>query len=329
MRQIQFSRFGGPEVLEVVEKQTPTPGGGEVLVRVRAVGVNFAETLMRQDRYAVTPDLPAIPGTEVAGTIERLGEGVVGLAVGARVAVPLFATGASVGGYTDHVVVEAGLVVPLPETLSFETAVALMIQGLTALYLSRQISPKGKTILISAAAGGVGSLLVQLAKRAGAKTIIATASSAKKLDFVRTLGADVGVDYTKPSWVDAVRAASRGAGPDIIYESAGGHVTKGCLDALALGGELVIYGALNIQGFEFGVPELIGIIFKNQSLTGFALASLLTPVGLKDCLAELFDLAVRGELQVTIGATYPLVRASDAHFALEGRGTMGKVVLVP
>jgi NADPH2:quinone reductase len=329
MRQVQFSRFGGPEVLEIVEKPTPIPDRGQVLVRVRAVGVNFSDTLMRQNRYAVTPDLPAIPGTEVAGTVERLGDGVGGLTLGARVAVPLFATGASVGGYTDHVVVEAGLIVPLPDALTFEAAVALMIQGLTALYLPRQVSPKGKTVLVNAAAGGVGSLLVQLAKRAGAKTVIAAASTAKKLDFARSLGADAGVDYTKPDWVDAVRAASGGAGPDIIYESAGGDITKGCLAALAPGGEIVIYGALNIQGFEFGVPELIGIIFKNQSLTGFALPSLLTPAGLKEGLAELFDLAVRGELRVTIGATFPIERAADAHRALEGRGTTGKVVLLP
>jgi NADPH2:quinone reductase len=329
MRQVQFSRFGGPEVLEIVEKPTPTPGGGQVLVRVRAVGVNFSDTLMRQNRYAVTPDLPAILGTEVAGTIERLGDGVGDLAVGARVAIPLFATGASVGGYTDHVVVEASLIVPLPDALTFEAAVALMIQGLTALYLPRQISPKGKTVLVNAAAGGVGSLLVQLAKRFGAKTVIAAASTAKKLDFVRSLGADAGVDYTKPDWVDAVRAASGGAGPDIIYESAGGDITKGCLAALAPGGELAIYGALNIQGFEFGVSELIGIIFKNQSLTGFALPSLLTPAGLKEGLAELFDLAVCGELKVTIGAIYPIERADDAHRALEGRTTTGKVVLLP
>jgi NADPH2:quinone reductase len=329
MRQVQFSRFGGPDVLEVVDKPKPIPGDGQVLIRVGAVGVNFSDTLMRQNRYAVTPELPAVPGTEVAGTVERLGNGVGNLAVGARVAVPLFATGAAVGGYTDYVVVEAGLVVLLPAALSFEVAVALMIQGLTALYLPQQISPKGKTILVNAAAGGVGSLLIQLARRAGAKTVIAAASTAKKLDFARSLGADAGVDYTRPDWVDAVRAASDGAGPDIIYESVGGDITKGCLTVLAPNGELVIYGALNIQSFDFGVPELIGIIFKNQSLTGFALPSLLTPQGLKDGLAELFDLAVRGELKAKIGATYPLARANDAHRALEGRGTTGKVVLLP
>jgi len=328
MKQVQFSSFGGPEVLEVVEKPTPLPARGQVLVRVRAAGVNFSDTLMRQNRYAVTPELPAIPGTEVAGTIERLGDGVSDLTLGARVAIPLFATGAVVGGYVDHVVVDAGLVVPLPDALSFDAAVTLMIQGLTALYLPRQISPKGKTVLVNAAAGGVGSLLLQLAKRAGAKTVIAAASSASKLELARTLGADAGVDYTKPDWVEELRAASGGNGPDIIYESVGGNITKECQAALAPGGELVIYGALNIQSFDLGVPELLGIIFKNQSLTGFALPTLLTPAGLKEGLAELFDLAVRGALKVTIGGTYPLERAADAHRALEARGTTGKLVLV-
>ena len=327
MRAVQFSRFGGPEVLEVVERPTPTPGAGQVLIRVRAAGINFAETLIRQNRYAVTPELPAVPGSEVAGTIEALGDAVGGMAVGGRVAVPLFAAGSYAGGYADYVLIDAGLVVPLPDALSFEAATALMIQGLTALHLTKRIPPSGKAVLVSAAAGGVGTLLVQLAKRAGARTVIAAASTAQKLDFARSLGADAGVDYTRSDWVELARAASGGEGPDIIYESVGGGVTKVCLQALAPLGELVIYGALNIQGFQFGVPELIGVIFKNQSLTGFALPTLLTPEGVKAGLAELFDLAVRGQLKVTIGGTYPLERAADAHRALEERRTTGKLVL--
>lgn len=330
MKQVQFSRFGGPEVLEVVEKPTPQPGRGQMLIEVRAAGINFAETLMRQNRYAVTPNLPAVPGTEIAGVIVSLGEGIeTALAVGQRVAVPLFATGVSVGGYTDHVVVDAPLVVPLPDAVSFEAATALMIQGLTGLYLPKQIPTSGKTVLVNAAAGGVGSLLVQLAKRSGTKKLIAAASSNKKLDFARSLGADVAVDYTKPDWVDAVRAATSGAGPDIIFESVGGDITMQSLTALAPGGELVIYGALNIQQFQLGVPELINLIFRNQSLTGFALPTLLTPGDIKTGLAELYKLAGSGQLKVTIGATYPLERAAEAHRALEGRGTTGKLVLVP
>jgi len=329
MKAIQISRFGGPEVFEIVETPTPTPGLGEVLVRVSAAGINFAETLMRENRYAVTPELSAILGSEVAGTIEAIGGGVAGIELGTRVAAPLFAAGVFFGGYAEYVVIDAVLVTPLPDALSFEDATALMVQGLTALYLTKQALPEDKTVLINAAAGGVGSLLVQLAKRAGAKTVIAAASTTQKLDFVRLLGADFGVDYTKPDWIERVRMANGGGGPDIIYESVGGAVTKACLDALAPLGELVIYGALNIQDFHLGVKELGGLIFKNQSVTGFALVPLLTPESLKTNLAELFDLAVRGQLKVTIGATYPLECAAEAHHVLEGRHTTGKVVLVP
>lgn len=284
---------------------------------------------MRENRYAVTPALPAILGTEVAGTIASLGDGVRGPAPGTRVAAPLFAGGEHFGGYADHVLIDAGLVAPLPDALAFEDATALMVQGLTALYLTRQAPPDGKTVLVSAAAGGVGSLLVQLARRAGARTVIAAASMPGKLDQARSLGADAGVDYTKAGWVDVARAASGGQGIDIVYESVGGAVTKASLEALAPRGQIVVYGALNIQGFELGVPELLSLIFKNQSLTGFALAPLLTPERLRAGLAELFELAVGGQLKVTVGGAYPLERAAEAHRALEGRLTTGKVVLLP
>ena len=329
MRQVQFGRFGGPEVLDVVEKPTPSPASDQILVRVGAIGVNFAETLMRQNRYAVTPDLPAVPGTEVAGVVERLGDKVEGLTVGTRVAVPLFATGAVTGGYSDYVVVNAGHAVPLPENISLEVATALMIQGLTALYLVRQVPPKDKTVFISAAAGGVGSLLVQLARREGARAVIAAASSKAKLDLTRTLGADHGVDYTKPGWGEAALAANNGFGPDIIYESVGGEVTRDCLKLLNASGQIVIYGALNIQSFNLGIPELLNLIFKNQSLTGFALSTLLTGDGLTSGLSQLFDLAASGFLKVQIGSTFALKDASLAHQAVEARTTTGKVVLVP
>jgi NADPH:quinone reductase len=329
MQQIEFAKFGGTDVLRLVQKPYPTPSAGEILVRVKAIGVNFADTLMRQNRYAVTPELPAVPGTEVAGVVEKVGSGVAAPEVGTRVAIPLFATGSVTGGYSDVVTVNAGLAIPLPEGLSFEAATALMIQGLTALYLVRQLPPKGKTVLVNAAAGGVGSLLVQLLKRAGARSVVAAASSQAKLAFAKSLGADEGVDYTQPGWDEVARGLAGGSGPDIIFESVGGDITKKCLNILGAGGEIVIYGALNIQSFDLGVPELIQLIFKNQSLTGFALPTLLTPEGLTAGLSELFDLAGRDLLKVQIGGSFPLKDAALAHRALEARTTMGKVVLTP
>lgn len=328
MKTVQFDRFGGPEVLELVQREIPSLQSGQVLVRVRASGVNLADSLMRENRYAFTPELPAIPGFEVAGTIERVAEDVVGLAPGARVAVPLFATGATSGGYREYVVADAGIVVPLPEMLPFEVATALMMQGLTAHYLVRQVPPRGKTVLVNAAAGGVGSLLVQLAKRAGATRVIAGASSPQKLELARSLGADAGVDYTAADWTDTLRRETGGVGPDLVYESVGGDVTGRALEALAPGGTLVAYGALNIQSFELGVRELVQLIFKNQSLTGFALPTLLTLDGMRAALEELFTLAGNGELRVTIGGRYPLERAADAHRALSRRASVGKLVLV-
>ncbi len=328
MKAVQINRFGGPEVLEAVEVPTPTPGPGQLLVRIHAIGVNFADTLMRADRYAMTPALPAILGSEAAGVVEALGSGVDGFKIGQRVAAPLFATD-GMGAYAEFIALDASLAVSLPDGISFEQAAALLNQGLTALYLTRQAPPKGKIVLISAAAGGVGSILVQLAKRAGARKVIAAASTAAKLDFATTLGADAGVDYTQGDWTEELRRVSDGAGPDIIYESVGGDVTGACLTALAVKGQIVIYGALNIQRFQLGVPELLGLIFKNQSLTGFAFIPLLTPVDMRSGLAELFDLVIRKELVVTIGGRYPLADASRAHAALEGRGTTGKLILTP
>ena len=326
MKAVQIGRFGGPEVLEVVEVPTPIPASGQLLVRLRAIGVNLADTLTRMDRYAMTPSLPAILGAEAAGVVEAVGAGVDGVSVGQRVAAPLFASN-SLGGYAEFAVIDAGLAIPLPDAISFDQAAALMIQGLTALYLTRQAPPKGKAVLINAAAGGVGSLLVQLAKGAGATTVIAGASSTQKLKFAGSLGADAGVNYTEPNWTEELRRITGGNGPDIIYESVGHEVTRSNLAALAPLGQIVIYGALNIQDFQFGVPELLGLIFKNQSLTGFAFAPLLTPEGLRAGLNELFDLVIKGKLTVTIGGRYPLAEASKAHTALEGRRTTGKLVL--
>jgi NADPH2:quinone reductase len=324
MRAVQLSRFGGPDVLEIVEIPTPRPGPGEVLVRIRAAGVNFFETLMRADRYAVTPKLPMILGVEVAGVIEALGEGIAFPAVGTRVAVPMFAVGRASGGYAEYLAIDAASVMPLPDNLSFEDAAAVMVQGLTALHLVRQSPPKGKAVQVNAAAGGVGSLLVQLAKKGGADLVIAAASTQEKLDFARSLGADAVVDYSKPNWVGRVRAATGGAGADIIYELVGGVLTRTCLDALSPLGELV-FGALG--RFDLGPADLEGMFSRNQSLRGFSLLPLLTAAGLNADLADLFDRAASGDLKVTQGGCYPLDQAVEAHRALESRRTIGKIIL--
>jgi NADPH2:quinone reductase len=325
MKAVQLSRFGGPEVLEIVEAPTPAPQPGEVLVRVQASGINFFEVLMRQDRYAVTPELPMMLGVEAAGVIEAIGDGVVTPAIGTRVAVPLFAIGRN-GGYADYVIADAASVVLLPDELSFEDATALMVQGLTALHLVRKSAPKDRTVLVNAAAGGVGSLLVQLARDSGARLVIAAAGSDEKRELAFALGADIALDYSCPDWVERVREATGGTGADIIYDFIGGSFTKACLNSLAPGGEL-IFGALG--RFNLDQAAMEGLFAQNQSMRGFALLPLLTPDKLKADLGWLFGEAVNGRLKIVQGGRYLLDQAADAHRAVERRETVGKVILIP
>ncbi|MGX9115948.1 quinone oxidoreductase family protein [Mesorhizobium sp. BHbsci] len=326
MRAIQLNRFGGPDVFDVVEMPKPLPEAGEVLIRVRAAGVNFFEVLMRGDRYAVTPQLPMVLGVEAAGTVEALGQGVDISLTGTRVAAPLFASKRPFGGYADYVTIDAKLAVPLPDALSFEDATALMVQGLTAFHLLRQSPPAGKSVLVTAAAGGVGSLLVQLAKRQGASTVIAVAGSRAKLDLALSLGADAAVDYSTSDWPARVREAAGSGGVDVVYDIVGGPMTAASLQALATCGELV-FAALG--RYAIGAAELEAMITRNQSLRGFALLPLLSADGLRAGLSELFHLAASGQLAVTQGGRYPLDQAAEAHRLLEERRSTGKVVLIP
>ena len=328
MKAVQLSRFGGPEVLELVDVPRPEPGPRELLVRVQAAGVNFADTQIRQNRYPMMPPLPAILGMEVAGTVESAGSGATSIPVGTRVAAALFA-GGKAGGYSEYVVVSQDHVVPLPERVSFADATALMIQGLTALYMIRRVDPRGKTVLVTAAAGGVGTLLVQLARNAGAKTVIGAVGSPEKRELVTSLGASACVSYGKPDWVAEARAANGGAGFDLILESVGGDVMPACLTALALKGEIVLYGALNFASFALGPAELGGLVFGNQSVTGFGLNSLLTDAGLREGLTELLALVNDRKIKIVSGGSYAFADAGAAHRALEERKTTGKVNLQP
>ncbi|RYE02929.1 MAG: zinc-binding alcohol dehydrogenase family protein [Sphingomonadales bacterium] len=319
MKAIQISRFGGPEVLVLADVAKPEPGPGQVLIRVAAAGVNFAETLMREDNYVASYALPAIPGSEVAGTIEAVGPGVEGFAVGQRVGAVLPAAKTLTGGYAEYCVADAAITVPLPDALDFDQACALLVQGLTALYLTREASPAGRDVLITAAGGGVGSLLIQLARLRGAASVTAAASNPVKQAMARSLGAGRAVGYD----------ALDGLAPTLIYESVGGEVFSRCFDVLAPKGVLVAYGSLNLQSFSLGIPELKRMVFGNQTFRGFAFGALLQPDSMRADLAQLFDTAAKGLLRTPIGARYPLADAAEAHRALAARDTVGKLVLVP
>lgn len=323
-RAVRLSRFGGPDVLEVIQIPKPTPGDGQILVRVEAAGVNFFEALMRQDRYAVTPELPLMLGVEVAGVVEAAGRGGE-TALGTRVAVPLFAIGGS-GGYAEYVTVDLASAVPVPESISPKVAVALLIQGLTALHAARRYPLADKTVLVTAAAGGVGSLLVQLLKRMGAAKIIATASSPEKLDLARSLDADIAVNYAAGRWDNVVRDAAGGAGVDIAFDFVGGAIASDCLKLLKQGGTLM-FGAL--ERMSFTRQELEDMASRNQSISGFALLPLLAPDTLRTDLIQLFKLASAGELNVLVGDTFPLDEVGKAHDKIESRSSTGKIVLIP
>ena len=328
MKAALITRYGGSDALHLADLPDPSPQAGEAVVAVRVAGLNFAETLMRVGGYAINPDLPAVLGSEVSGVVETVGPDVDASWIGRRVAAPIFASGRLTGGYAEKVVLPASLLVTLPDNLSFEDAAALQVQGLTAAYLLKQVDVGGRSVLVQAAAGGVGSLLVQLATQAGARKVIAAASTAKKRSLAVSLGADAAIDYTREDWPDAVRAETDGAGIDVIFDAGAGSPAAS-LDALAPGGELVIYGSLSLGSFALSGPELGPLIFKNATIRGFALPTLLTPEGLHAELPKLFDAAARGDLRVVQGGSYPLGRAGEAHRALESRASTGKLVLVP
>jgi NADPH:quinone reductase len=325
MKTVRFHATGGPEVLRYEEVPDPKPGPGEVLVKVEAVGVNFADVLRRRgDDYPEPSPPPFTLGGEIAGTVAALGAGTTKLAVGD----PVYAT-PRIGGYAQYVVVPAATVVPLPDGISPVEATTLVVQGLTAALALRHSARMafGDTVLVEAAAGGVGSFAVQLARTWGASTVIGAASTPGKRASVLELGADMVVDYTQPGWADQIRSMTGGKGVDIILEMVGGEVVAQALDALAPFGRMVVYGQAS------GKPALVNpqrLVTDNQSVTGFYIGGFFRhPDIIERTLSELVALVGAGRLKLPVGTVLPLSEAVKAHRMLEGRQTIGKVVLQP
>ncbi len=323
MRAIRFHSLGGPEVLRLEDAPDPQPRAGQVIVDVRAVGLNYADTMFTKGQYFVQPKFPAIPGMEAAGIVSAVADDVKDVRVGDRV----MALGAS--AYAERMVAYAHHVYPIPEGLSFETAAALPVQGLTAyhiLTLSGRLQ-RGERILVHAAAGGVGTLAVQLAKRMGASFIAGTVGSPHKADLVRSLGADLVVDYRQDDFATKIRGAVK-EGVDVVLEMLGGSESyKRSLSCLAPLGRMVVFGAAT--GDRRGTVEPIGLMHKNLSVIGYYMTPLIERRDLcAPPLAEMADAATKGELRVIIGKTYPLEDAAIAHQDLAGRASTGKLVLV-
>jgi NADPH:quinone reductase len=315
MRAIQQQEFGGPEVLELVELPTPVPGDGEVLIRVSRAGMNFADTHQRRNDYLAAQQLPLVPGTEVAGVREDTGERVVALC--------------GTGGYAEYATAPAALTFPIPEGVDDGTALALIVQGLTAWHLYRtsgRVGP-GESVVVVAAAGGVGSLAVQLGKPMGAGRVIALASTQAKRDLTLELGADVAIDTDPEGLKERLIEANLGRPVDVVFEMAGGAVFDACLAALAPFGRLVIYGIASGEGNELHTRKLLG---RSRALVGFWLAHCIgKPAMVDEALADLYDRAASGELRAVVGATYPLSEARQAQIDIAERRTTGKVLLDP
>jgi NADPH2:quinone reductase len=320
MRAIRIHTTGGPEVLREEQVPTPTPGDGEALVKVEFAGVNFIDTYKRSGLYKVP--LPTTLGEEGAGVVEAIGDGVTEVNPGDRVA-----WASVIGAYAEYAVVRSARLVPLPRSVDTRVAAAVMLQGMTAHYLAITTRPLGKDdrCLVHAAAGGVGLLLVQIAKRRGAY-VIATVGSDEKAELARTAGADEVIIYTRQDFVAEVKRLTDSRGVQVVYDSVGKTTFLSGLDTLAPRGMMVSFG--QSSGAIAPIDPLIlsqkGSLFLTRPTLAYYIA---TREELLSRAGDLFEWIGRGELDVRIGAEFSLAQVADAHRALEGRRTTGKVLL--
>ena len=323
-QRIQFSQHGGPEVLEQVDVPVAAPGAGEVRVRNHAIGLNFIDTYFRSGLYA-PPTLPSGLGTEGAGVVDALGEGVDDFAVGDRVA---YATG-PLGAYGEHHTLPARHLVKLPESVSFEQAASVMLKGLTTQYLLRQTYAlkADETILFHAAAGGVGSIACQWAKAIGAK-LIGVVGSAEKAERAKSLGAWATIDRTQEDVVQRVLELTDGQKCPVVYDSVGKSSWDVSLDCVAPRGLLVSFGNASgaVTGVNLGVLAQKGSLYVTRpTLAGYATSA----ERLRDMAAELFEMIASGKINVEIGQRYPLADAAEAQRQLAAGKTTGSTILLP
>lgn len=313
MKAIQIEEFGGPEVLRHVEVPDPSPKLSEVVVNVKRSGVNFADTHASRNDYLAEQTLPLIPGAEVSG---QLSDG--------RRVVALLGS----GGYAEKVAVAKSQLIELPDGVDYDQAAAGLLQGLTAMALVHRcarIEP-GETIVVEAAAGGTGTLAVQVAKRAGAK-VIGLASSEEKRELVRNLGADAAVDSRADDLGEAIREANDGKRVDAVLHMSGGEAFDAEMGVLAPLGRMVVFGIASREQRQLSTAALLR---GSKSVIGFWLAHLLARQDLLvPMIGELLTAIAKGELTVTIGGVYPLSEAARAHEDLIARRTSGKLLLDP
>jgi NADPH2:quinone reductase len=313
MRAIQISEFGGPEVMKLVELPDPVPHDGEVLLDVTAVGINYADTHQTENSYLSPQTLPLVPGIEVVGTHD-----------GKR-----YLASVSSGGYAEKAVAHKAVIFPIPDSVTDEQALCMLIQGTTAWHLLKTMGHlrTGESVVIHAAAGGVGTIAIQLAKLWGAH-VIAVTSSEEKGALATSLGADVVVDANSENLGKALRAANGGKGVDIVLEMVGGTTFDQSLLALGDFGRLLTFGMASRTAPTPVHPG--ALMHGSKTISGFWLANCFGKKEMmNDVINELFALIADGKLKPVIGGTYPLAEAADAHIAMLARGTTGKIVLKP
>ena len=319
---IQVSQTGGPDALEYVEVETPTPGPGEVLVKVSAAGVNYIDTYHREGMYPLP--VPFTPGQEGAGEISTLGEGVTNWTVGDRVCWAMVG-----GGYAEYVSLPADLLAPIPDGVSDDTAAAAMLQGLTAHYLVTSVYPveKGTTAVVHAAAGGVGLLLTQMVVSRGG-VAIGTTSSDEKVQRAQAAGAQHVIRYDKEPWAEQVHDITEGRGVDVVYDGVGKDTFEDSLSSLRPRGVLALYGAASgpVPPFDLQRLGAMGSLVITRPTLGHFMA---TPEERRWRVGELFDTVNTGSLTVSIAARFPLRDAPEAHRAIQSRAYSGKILLIP
>jgi NADPH2:quinone reductase len=329
MKVVSISAFGGPEELQVGEVPTPAAGPGQVLIKVEAIGLNLGDAIIRSGRSGLELPMPFIPGGEVAGTVAAVGDGVSELSVGDRVLGAIFAEPRLDGGYAEFVALSSDAAFKLPDAVSFDAAVALAVQGLTAEQLLAHNPVADKSVLVHSAAGGVGQLLVRLARLAGARGIVGTVGNAAKRDAAMAAGADRVVVSATPDW------ATEAPGPyNVIFDATGGEITAASLPLLAPEGRYAVYGGASGVYPSFSAQQMAGVTAAAQTIAGFSLWSLLgdpTRRGpaLRASYQRLFGAVADGSLTVDIGHRLALAEAAEAHRLIESRGSVGKIVLAP
>jgi NADPH:quinone reductase len=326
MLAVRYHRHGGPEVFSCEEVPVPVAGEGEVLVKVEAAGVNYADTVRRNgDYYPVPTVFPATPGREIGGVITDVGMGIKGWKTGDRV----FST-LDDGGYAQFAVAKAQKLIKAPDNLDLKAGIALIVQGLTAMMVLKDAAKltKGERILIQGAGGGVGSLSVQLAKLMGAGLVIGVDFSEEKRAFIAKQGADIALNYNDPDWTKKVMAATDGKGVDVIQEMTGGQVFTDSLGCLGEFGRLIVYGFASRDRIQINPEPLLPM---NKSIRGFYLERYIDtrrPL-VEAAMAELADYVASEKITVNIGGTFSLNQAGETHRLLEGRKSMGKLVILP